>query len=298
MRLTYGQHSPASILRDRKWTPVWAVLCLAGAIALVLLLDRSTNLPGVQHLYYIPIIFAGITFGVSGGVTAAIVAIGLYHLANPHALTWPYEESELLQIGVLVAVGVVSAKLAADARLLHGLAMTDDLTGLHNLRSFELKLEKMVQNARVDRRPLSLLVLDVDNLKLLNDEFGHLTGAEAVRTVGRIIATHIPADAIACRYGGDEFVIALPRCPPTAALAVADGLCHTVQADAPVLAGVEFPAKTLSISVGLATRSFDDIVPVGRSRSVNYDLGEALFRAADASLYKAKKGGRNRVHRS
>ena len=59
MRLTYGQHSPASIVRDRKWTPVWAVLCLAGAIALVLLLDRSTNLPGVQHLYYIPIIFAG-----------------------------------------------------------------------------------------------------------------------------------------------------------------------------------------------------------------------------------------------
>jgi len=85
---------------------------------------------------------------------------------------------------VFIAVGAISAKLAGVTRRLHQLAMTDDLTGLHNLRSLEARLRHMVRNARATETPLSLLVLDVDRLKSLNDVHGHLAGAEAVRTVG------------------------------------------------------------------------------------------------------------------
>ena len=257
-------------------------------------LGRGTGFAHVQHLSYVPIIVTAIRFGMLSGASAAVLAVVLYHLANPQTLTWSYEESDILQIAVFVAVGIVAAKLADDARQLRQLAMTDDLTGLHNLRSFEIELRTMMRAARAAKAPMSLLVLDVDRLKSLNAEHGHLAGAEAVRTVGRIIAEHIPGDAVACRYGGDEFVIALPQSSPEAA-GVADELPCTVLARAPVLAGVHFPAHTLSISIGLASRSFGDAVHTDAAAAAD-DESEALFRAADAALYAARNGGRNRVH--
>jgi predicted signal transduction protein with EAL and GGDEF domain len=96
------------------------------------------------------------------------------------------KESDLVQIALFLAVGVVTAKLTRDTNRLRRLAMTDDLTGLHNLRSFEARLATMVRASREMQAPLALLVLDVDRLKSLNDQYGHLTGAEAVRTVGRV----------------------------------------------------------------------------------------------------------------
>jgi diguanylate cyclase (GGDEF)-like protein len=282
---------PAARLRSQD---LLGVAGLAAAIALVFALDRGTGLAHVQHLYYVPIIVTAIRFGTLGGATAASLAIVLYHLANPQAMTWRYEESDILQIVVFMAVGLVAAKLADDARRLHQLAMTDDLTGLHNLRSFERELKAMMRTARATTTPLSLLVVDLDRLKSLNDVHGHLVGAEAVQTVGRIIADHIPSDAVACRYGGDEFVIALPRSAVEAA-SLADTLRGEVLARAPVLGGIHFSEGALSISIGLASRPFD--CDINRADSaLDVVESEALFRAADTALYAAKNGGRNRVH--
>jgi diguanylate cyclase (GGDEF)-like protein len=105
------------------------------------------------------------------------------------------------------------------------------------------------------------------------------------------MAAQLPPDAVACRYGGDEFVAAIPSCSRPRAEAVADDLRRAVQAAAPLLAGVHFPAATLSISAGVACRSFDSSTGSGSDS----DLGEALFRAADAALYRAKARGRNHV---
>jgi diguanylate cyclase (GGDEF)-like protein len=264
-------------------------------MALVFAMDRLTDIPAVQHLYYFPIVLAAMRLGMPGGAGAAALAIVLYHLANPHMLTWRYGESDILQVTVFVAAGLVAAKLADDAHRLRTLAMTDDLTGLHNLRSFELELRTMVRAARHERMPISMLVLDIDRLKSLNDQHGHLAGAEAVRTVGHLIAKHIPVGAIGCRYGGDEFVIALPHCPALEARRTADNLRRAVLASAPVLAGLHFPERTLSISIGLACRSFDEPVATAGSSPDEDNEGEALFRSADAALYAAKNGGRNRV---
>jgi diguanylate cyclase (GGDEF)-like protein len=268
---------------------VVAAVWVGAVMALVFAIDRLTDLPGVQHLYYFPIIYAAIRFGMAGGAGTALLAIVLYHVANPQIPTWRHEESDVLQMAVFIAAGLVAAKLAADARRLRRLALTDDLTGLHNLRSFEAELRRMVRDARQHGAAICVLVLDVDRLKSLNDTHGHLVGAEAVRTVGHIIGECLPAEAVACRYGGDEFAIALPRCTAVGARRVADDIRATVQAAAPVLGGDRFPARTLSVSIGLASRSFDG------PGEIDGDDVEALFRSADAALYTAKNSGRNRV---
>jgi len=264
---------------------------------MVFWLDHWTSLPAVQHLYYFPIVLSAIALGMTGGLGAAATAILLYHFANPRFLTLRYAEADLLQMAVFLAVGIVAARLAEDTRRVRRLAMTDDLTGLHNLRSFELELNRVVREALVRRQPVALMVLDVDRLKGLNDEHGHLAGAEAVRTVGRLIAECMPPAAIACRYGGDEFVIALPNDSASKASVLADRLRGAVHADAPELAGQPFPQGTLSISIGLVVREFNDRL-IDMSRQSTDELGEALFRAADEALYIAKRAGRNRVHTS
>jgi diguanylate cyclase (GGDEF)-like protein len=278
-----------------RWSPASAAALVVGALLLVFGLDRATGSTPLQHLYYLPIIFAALRFGMPGGFIAGVSAIVLYHVANPSLLTFRYGESDLVQIALFLAVGMITAKLTHDADRLRRLAMTDDLTGLHNLRSFEARLATMVRASRERRAPLALLVLDVDRLKSLNDRYGHLTGAEAVRTVGHIIGQRLAPDAAACRYGGDEFVIAVPQCPPSRVQRVADDLCRAVHDHAPVLSGRSFAAGTLSISVGIASASFDRSTALRVLSRRDAEAGESLFRAADAALYRAKARGRNQV---
>jgi diguanylate cyclase (GGDEF)-like protein len=294
MRLTNSDSGGSSQnSAPRLLSPVWSMVVVTAMLLLVFELDRTSGSTPVQHLYYVPIIFAGISFRMRGGVAAALAAIVLYHLANPHLLTFLYEQSDYVQIVLFIAVGVITTKLTNDAQRLHALAMTDDLTGLHNLRSFEARLAAIMRNAREAGTPVSLLVLDVDRLKSLNDTYGHLAGAEAVRTVGHIIAASLPPNGVGCRYGGDEFVVALPLCDESHATRIAGNLCRKVNATAPVLAGRPFPPATLSISIGLACRSVDR--GASESAGTEYESGEAIFRAADAALYRAKETGRNHV---
>jgi PleD family two-component response regulator len=165
----------------------------------------------------------------AGGAAAGQDAKSNAGLDSLKQFSQSLESLVLLEIALFLAVGIVTAKLTLNAQRMRQLAMTDDLTGLHNLRSFEARLVTMMRTSRESQAPLALLVADVDRLKSLNDEFGHLTGAEAVRTVGHIIGRQLPPDAVACRYGGDEFVIAIPKCTAFVAHQVADDLRRAVQ---------------------------------------------------------------------
>jgi diguanylate cyclase (GGDEF)-like protein len=292
MRLTTSNEGLAAPIQP---SPTWAAALAIGALLLVFLLDRATDAAPVQHLYYLPIIIAAVRFGTQGGIIAALSAIALYHAANPRLLTFRYGESDLIQIVLFLAVGLVTARLSLDAKRLRLLAMTDDLTGLHNLRSFEGRLMTMLRSSHETGLPLALLVLDVDRLKSLNDQYGHMTGAEAVRTVGHILDERLPAVAVACRYGGDEFAIAIPDCTPLLVHRIADDLRRAVHETAPVLQRRSFPAGTLSISVGASCTSFNRDATSRASETGDVEVGEALFRAADAALYRAKGAGRNRV---
>jgi diguanylate cyclase (GGDEF)-like protein len=265
-----------------------AVAAIAAGIGCIFALDYATTDAPVQHLYYLPIIIAARRFGRVGGLVSAAVAVILYHLAKRPWLVVHYGEADLIQVVLFFVVGLMTAKLASDARQMHELAMTDDLTGLHNLRSFEATLASLVAAARENRSELSILVLDLDRLKQLNDIHGHLAGADAVRTVGHILANRLPLEAVACRYGGDEFVVAVPGCDAARVEELANGLRAAVNSLAPVLAGKDREAGTLSISIGAATGMWN----ASQSGS---NLGERLFHAADQALYRAKAAGRNRV---
>jgi len=259
-------------------------------------LDWRTGSAPVQHLYYLPIILASLRLGSVAGILAAAGSIGLYHLANLAIVTNGYREADVIQIALFVTVAIVTTRLVDDASRLHRLAMTDDLTGLHNLRSFESRLNAMVHEARRGQTPIAMLVLDVDRLKAINDAHGHLAGAEAVRLVGHTMAATLPADAMACRYGGDEFAVAIASCGALRAQAIAEELREAVHVLSPTLAGTSMPPGSLSISVGIAHRPGQAEISLAKRAASDTDLGERLFRAADQALYAAKHQGRNRVH--
>jgi diguanylate cyclase (GGDEF)-like protein len=293
VNLTGARESDGKILLDRMLPEGPALVLLVAMLAAIFVLDQRTELTPYQHLYYLPILLAGVRLGYGGGVGAALTAIVLYHLANPHVLSFRYEESDVVQIALFIAVGVTSATLARHSRQMHALAGTDDLTGLRNLRSFESGLRVLLRRARADRTSVGFVVIDLDRLKSLNDVHGHLAGAEAVRTVGRIIGERLTHGAIACRYGGDEFAVAIPHWGVLETKQFAEDLRDVVLGTAPVLAGLAFPAGTLSISAGVATANADaDASPSADADSVE---GVELFRRADSALYAAKAAGRNRV---
>ena len=263
-------------------------------LAVIHLLDARTGSTPFQHLYYVPIVFAAITLLPYGGVVTAAAAVVLYHVGNPRLLTFAYAESDIVQIVLFLAIGIVTAKLADDARRLRHMAETDDLTGLYNLRGFERRLADAMASARRVDGSLTMLVLDVDRLKSLNDTHGHHTGADAVRLVGTLIAQGLPDGAFGCRFGGDEFVIALPGSGAQVGRDVATVIREAVSGTAPTLAGVPFPERTLSVSIGVA-----GLTHAGSAASNGTDpseaLSETLFHAADEALYAAKASGRNQV---
>jgi diguanylate cyclase (GGDEF)-like protein len=274
----------------------WAVVAVAVAFVLIFVLDLATGTAPVHHLYYLPIVFATVRLGGRLGLLTAVAAAVLYRVANTSGMAWMwhYQELDILRVGMFIAIAVITDRQTAYARHLHQLATTDDLTGLHNLRAFEARFENMLRVARERRTPVALLVLDVDRLKSLNDVHGHLAGAEAVQHVGHVLATRLPRESAACRYGGDEFVVALPQRGAMEAVGIAEDLRSAVNALAPTLAGVPFPKATLSISVGVACWTVEQRLAL--DRRFDPDLaGRALFRDADAALYAAKNGGRNRV---
>ena len=264
------------------------------SLGLIYKLDESTGAAPIQHLYYLPIAIAGLWLPRHAGLLAGLAAVVLYHVANPILLPSHYRESDIVQIVLFVGVGVITAKLADDRRQLHRLSITDDLTGLYNLRGFDARLLPIIRTASQASTPITLAVLDVDRLKSINDTHGHRAGADAVRSVGQLIGAWLPDGAFGCRFGGDEFVVALPGRDISAASEIAEALRASVHGAAPALAGVAFPPGTLSISMGLACRGRFD----GQSRApeLHTEMAESLFHAADQALYVAKTAGRNQIH--
>ncbi len=177
----------------------------------------------------------------------------------------------------------MAENLAKDKKILEELSTHDGLTGLSNYRAFHRRLTEEVQRSLRYEHPFSLLILDVDSFKLVNDTYGHLAGDEALRGLAQAIRGEVrPVDEVA-RYGGEEFAILLPETPAAGAIAMAERLRHVVAAQ-PI--GIGSGRKlNLTVSIGLATYPDDA------------DAEGPLIAAADQALYAAKNGGRNRVCR-
>jgi diguanylate cyclase (GGDEF)-like protein len=257
----------AAIVADGRGVGDIVVRTLAAAAAFYvvdvglvsLVVARSTHVPALRFLR---------------GSTATTATPGaiMASLALLLVIVWqraPY--LAVVLVGPLTAVALYQRSVAAEIEALR-LALTDAMTGLGNHRSFYERLEREVETALARDRPLSLCLLDLDDLKRINDEFGHPAGDEVLRQV----AARLRSGGEAFRLGGDEFALLLPDRDGQSAAAIARTVAERV---AQVSAG-SVPA---TLCIGIAT--FPE----------HGETGNDLLRVADVALYRAKEGGKNAI---
>jgi diguanylate cyclase (GGDEF)-like protein len=161
-------------------------------------------------------------------------------------------------------------------------ATTDGLTGLANRVTFDQFLAEHFTAAVRGRKPLALLLLDVDKFKSVNDVHGHQTGDEVLRTLGKLLSTATRTQDLAARYGGEEMVLVLPATSRSTAAAVAESIRRAIASRPVACAGITLP---ITASIGVACYE-----PDGPFKEPAH-----LLKAADLSVYAAKRAGRNCV---
>lgn len=174
-----------------------------------------------------------------------------------------------------------SSLLAESEARLRELSVRDSLTGLYNRRYMQEALDRELQRAEQKHLPLSVIMIDMDGLKQMNDTYGHSTGDEALRQVARLIFKSLRDDDVACRYGGDEFTLILPETPMGVACQYAEQLREST-----IHVHIHYKDHlfdTFTLSLGVA------VYPQ------NGSTASALLKAADMALYRAKHEGRDRV---
>jgi two-component system cell cycle response regulator len=163
------------------------------------------------------------------------------------------------------------------------MAVTDALTGLHNRRYMAGQLQALVGRAGQGGDQVSVLVMDIDHFKAVNDGFGHDAGDEVLREFAVRLATNVRAIDLPCRLGGEEFVVVMPGAPLEAAHRVAERIRRDVaETPFPIMGGAE--SLSITVSIGVAW-----------SDGAGGDTPEALLKRADEGVYEAKSRGRNQV---
>jgi diguanylate cyclase (GGDEF)-like protein len=165
------------------------------------------------------------------------------------------------------------------------LARTDGLTGLTNRREFDHRLNQEINRALRFERPISLIMLDIDNFKFFNDTYGHPVGDDLLRQLSAVLLDNVRVVDIAARYGGEEFAIILPETGIDDAYLVAERIRKRVAKlkEKPLLTDIPIPDTLVTISLGVACVPDHAKTP------------EGLIKVADVALYQAKQSGKNKV---
>lgn len=164
-------------------------------------------------------------------------------------------------------------------------AQRDFLTGLFNRKALDRMMDELLVYAKQEEAPLSLLMIDVDHFKHFNDEFGHLIGDEVLKMVARLLRDTVKGTDIVARFGGEEFVVILPKTPLQGAAVVAENIRRAIASKELMHKGSGRSFGTVTVSIGIAGYTLDDSVPM-------------LVKRADEALFDAKRSGRNRVSMS
>ncbi len=227
--------------------------------------------------------------------------VSFRHLSRDGSWRWVDSRARVLisadgagPTGIVAALRDATERVTAELKLNEALeqmaqmASTDGLTGLANRRHLDEVADREWRRCARDRRPLSVLMLDVDHFKLFNDRYGHLVGDACLRTVAAMLAAAArrPAD-LAARYGGEEFLLLMPHTDRNGAQCVAEQIRKTVMNLA--IPHADRPAPgVVTVSIGVAT-----VLPADPESDLK-TVGD-LVAAADRQLYRAKSDGRNRV---
>ncbi|MEA2986849.1 MAG: two-component system, cell cycle response regulator [Alphaproteobacteria bacterium] len=229
-------------------------------------LDRTRNVP---------------VLAISEGDSNARLVRGLEIGINDYLMR-PIDKNELLaRVRTQIRKKRYTERLRDNVQLSIEMAVTDPLTGLHNRRYMESHLGSLLEQAVSRKKPLTVLVLDIDYFKAINDTHGHDAGDDVLREFSFRIKKSIRGIDLACRYGGEEFVVIMPETDLSVATMVAERLRRRIATE-------PFPIQN-------GSRSIEVTISVGISALGKDDTAANILKRADAALYRAKRDGRNRV---
>jgi len=238
-------------------------------------------------LYLLVIIISAITLGkviTILEIVAMVAAFLLVALEQSNEFSLREFSRLMLFFSPFVLVAWVTTQLAADIQagstMFKSMAHTDEMTGLLNKRSLRQELERAMHNALQRSQPLTVMMLDADNLKQINDQYGHEAGDRLIQHIASVLRSSLRSSDSVCRYGGDEFVAVLPQMALSKAAEIGELIRQKVAQNA--FQSGEQLLKT-SVSIGFAT--WPDHTK---------DITQLMV-LADESLYECKRKGRNQV---
>lgn len=239
----------------------------------------------------------GITIGRGRHIlTASTVLLGLMFAFRSVSIALSWQPATPASVGsvlstatylmtylavVFIAFGFVLAATELAAEQNHRMAMEDALTGLPNRRAVIEALARHCSSARRSGRPLTVLLLDIDHFKRVNDQYGHPVGDEVLQRIADTLRQRLRSQDMAGRFGGEEFLVLLPDTTPEGGLTLAETLREEIAAIA-----IQIDGKTLRVTASIGLH--------GARLSAKDDC-DSLIRHADNALYEAKESGRNRT---
>ena len=275
--------------RETRWKIAIETLGMIAFVTWVLWYTDRLEGPLV-NLYLLPVITSALTLGKTatlanvGLIAACYIFLGSESLDE--MLSLRFAAGFAAELAPVLLVAYITTMFSADIRygLQHAklLSETDDLTGLYNTRGFAIAANRLFGQATRYGRPASVLMVDSDNLKHVNDTHGHEAGNRLLRQLANAVQAELRATDVPARYGGDEFIVLLPETPPKGAMDVAERIRNAIGSRPLALDGQQLSA---TVSIGVACYPED-----GRTL-------DALAARADRALYHAKQQGRNRVMR-
>jgi diguanylate cyclase (GGDEF)-like protein len=245
--------------------------------------EAGTRAGPLSHLYLLPVVTAALLLGrsatgllllliLAGRLLVGVLVEGTAWLALPALIGLFAELAPTLLVAFLTCT--LSSDLDRATRTIRFLAERDELTGLYNLRSFSRVAGAEHTLVASEGAPSALLMIDVEQLGQINDRFGHEAGDRALQAVAAGILRATRAGDLCARYGGDEFVILLPRCGREAAEVVANRIRHDVYSGTQ---GFDYAMRRLAVAIGVAASPAD-----GKDLPI-------LFRKAVRNLHKEKQ---------
>src|SRR6201995_113493 len=198
-------------------------------------------------------------------------------------LTRPVDKNELVaRVRTQLRKKRYADRLRHNVQLSLEMAITDQLTGLHNRRYMSRHLDNLISGAQKSAKPMTFLIMDIDHFKAVNDGHGHDVGDEVLKEFASRINANVRGIDLACRYGGEEFVVAMPDTDMAFATNIAERLRHSIETT-PVKISRAPGNLNITISIGIAKAEGEN------------DTAEQLLHRADQALYRAKRTGRNKV---
>ncbi|MEM7160128.1 MAG: diguanylate cyclase [Myxococcota bacterium] len=237
---------------------------------------KLTRLLREQSQSYVPFVFLT-------GLTSNEVREQCIDAGADDFLTKPVDRIELrVRLKAMLRIRALTKAIENKSRELERAARTDPLTGVGNRRVFDERLVAEIARSRRHGRPLALLMFDIDHFKAVNDGYGHVAGDKLLELFGTVLQEQVRASDLACRYGGEEFMVIAPETTAEQARSLAERIRRSFgERSVEIQAG-----GPQSVSVGIAGSDIMEDVPVER---------RSLVIAADAALYRAKARGRDRV---